>query len=174
MLKKSFKIIDKVIGFVEDWSLSLAVMIALVVAFINIIMRKATSHSLPWSDEVVRAVVYFTTYMGASAAIRNRSMIRIDALPQLLRIVRKPLSVFGHLAMLVFSAMLIWLGGQLTYQVYLDPYATTTILEIPEWYLYAVLPLLGVMSIFRTLIVMVEEWRELGEDASGETSQSLK
>jgi TRAP-type C4-dicarboxylate transport system permease small subunit len=166
MLKKTVKTIDKGIEFVEDWSLFLAVTIALAVAFVNIIMRKTTSQSLPWSDEVVRAVIYFTTYVGASAAIRNRSMIRIDAVPQLLRISRKPLSVFGHLAMVFFGALLMWLGGQVTYQVYLDPYATTTILEIPEWYLYAVLPLLGAMSIFRTILVMVAEWRELSENQS--------
>jgi TRAP-type C4-dicarboxylate transport system permease small subunit len=166
MLKKTVRTIDKGIEFVEDWSLFLAVTIALAVAFVNIIMRKTTSQSLPWSDEVVRAVIYFTTYVGASAAIRNRSMIRIDAVPQLLRISRKPLSVFGHLAMVFFGALLMWLGGQVTYQVYLDPYATTTILEIPEWYLYAVLPLLGAMSIFRTILVMVAEWRELSENQS--------
>jgi TRAP-type C4-dicarboxylate transport system permease small subunit len=166
MLKKTVRTIDKGIEFVEDWTLFLAVTIALVVAFVNIIMRKTTSQSLPWSDEVVRAVIYFTTYIGASAAIRNRSMIRIDAVPQLLRISRKPLSVFGHLAMVLFGALLMWLGGQVTYQVYLDPYATTTILEIPEWYLYAVLPILGAMSIFRTILVMVAEWRELGENQS--------
>jgi TRAP-type C4-dicarboxylate transport system permease small subunit len=166
MLKKTVRTIDKGIEFVEDWSLFLAVTTALAVAFVNIIMRKTTSQSLPWSDEVVRAVIYFTTYVGASAAIRNRSMIRIDAVPQLLRISRKPLSVFGHLAMVFFGALLMWLGGQVTYQVYLDPYATTTILEIPEWYLYAVLPILGAMSIFRTILVMVAEWRELGENPS--------
>jgi TRAP-type C4-dicarboxylate transport system permease small subunit len=68
--------------------------------------------------------------------------------------------------MVLFGALLMWLGGQVTYQVYLDPYATTTILEIPEWYLYAVLPLLGAMSIFRTILVMVAEWRELSENQS--------
>lgn len=166
MLKKTVKTIDKGIEQVEDWTLFLAVSIALIVAFVNIIMRKTTSQSLPWSDEVVRAVIYFSTYVGASAAIRHRSMIRIDAVPQLLRISRKPLSVFGHLAMIFFGALLMWLGGQVTYRVYLDPYATTTILEIPEWYLYAVLPILGAMSVFRTILVMVAEWREFGENQS--------
>jgi TRAP-type C4-dicarboxylate transport system permease small subunit len=166
MLKKTVRTIDKGVEFVEDWSLLLAVTVALVVAFVNIIMRKMTSQSLPWSDEVVRAVIYFTTYIGASAAIRQRSMIRIDAVPQLLRFSRKPLSVFGHLAMIFFGGLLMWLGGEMTLWKFRDPYATTTILEIPEWYLYAVLPLLGAMSIFRTILVMVAEWRELGENQS--------
>lgn len=164
MLKKTFKIIDKSFGLLEDWALFLAVIVALVTAFTNILLRKFTGQSLHWSDEVVRKVIYFSTYIGASAAIRHRSMIRIDAVPQLIRLSKKPLSVIGHTSMLVFGVMLIWLGWKMTYQVYQDPYAKTTILQIPEWYLYAVLPLLGVMSFCRTIIVMVEEWRELGEN----------
>lgn len=166
MLKKTFKVIDKTFGFVEDWSLFIAVMVALIVAFTNIILRKTTSTSLYWSDEVVRKVIFISTYIGASAAIRNRSMIRIDAVPQLLRFSRKPLSVFGHLAMILFGVLLVWLGGQLTYQVFLDPYARTSTLEIPEWYFYAILPLLGVMTVFRSIVVMVEEWRELNGNPS--------
>ena len=166
MLKKTFKTIDKTFGFIEDWTLFITVSVALGVAFVNIFLRKLTPHSLYWSDEVVRKVVFISTYIGASAAIRNRSMIRIDALPQLLPLARKPLSVIGHLAMVFFGILLVWLGGELTYRVYLDPYARTSTLEIPEWYLYAILPLLGIMSVFRTIIVMVAEWRELNGDQS--------
>jgi TRAP-type C4-dicarboxylate transport system permease small subunit len=68
--------------------------------------------------------------------------------------------------MIFFGGLLMWLGGEMTLWKFRDPYATTTILEIPEWYLYAVLPLLGAMSIFRTILVMVAEWRELGENQS--------
>ncbi len=47
----------------------------------NVILRKTTDdYSLYWSDEVVRKVIYFSTYIGCVAAIRGRSLIRIDAL----------------------------------------------------------------------------------------------
>jgi TRAP-type C4-dicarboxylate transport system permease small subunit len=32
-------------------------------------------------------------------------------------------------------------------------------LQIPEWYFYIILPIMGVMMFIRTLIVMVEDWR---------------
>jgi len=126
----------------------------------NVLLRKLTADvNLYWSDEVVRKVIYFTTYFGCVAAVRSRSLIRIDALPQLMPVLKKPLTLFSHLAVLLFSAVMVWLGWQMTVLMYQDPYARTASLQIPEWIFYAVLPLMGGMMFVRTLIVMVEDWR---------------
>lgn len=159
MFVKIFKIIDRVFLQVEEWSLFLAVCIALITAMANVILRKATSDfSLYWSDEVVRKVIYFSTYIGCVAAIRNRSLIRIDALPQLFPILKKPLTLFSHCVVLVFSTTIVYLGWQMTMMMYHDEYAKTTTLQIPEFYFYAILPIMGVMMFLRTLIAMREDW----------------
>ena len=121
--------------------------------------RKLTSDvNLYWSDEVVRKTIFFTTYVGCIAAIRNRSLIRIDALPQLFPFMKKPLTLLNHLGVLVFSGFMIYLGYSLAVLVYNDQFAKTASLQIPEWYFYAVFPIMGVMMFIRTLIVMVEDW----------------
>lgn len=159
MLKKLFKAIDRIFLFIEEWSLFVAVCIALVTAMTNVILRKITSdYSLYWSDEVVRKVIYFSTYIGCVAAIRSRSLIRIDALPQMLPILKKPLTLISHLAVLIFAGCMIYLGWQMTMMMYEDEYALTATLQIPEWYFYAILPVMGVMMFFRTLITMREDW----------------
>ena len=160
MLKKTFKAIDRSFLFVEEWSLFVAVCLALFTAMANVVLRKATDNiSIYWSDEVVRKVIFFSTYIGCVAAIRSRSLIRIDALPQLMPVLKRPLTLFSHLVVLLFSGIMIYLGGKMTLMMFQDEYARTTTLQIPEWYFYAVLPLMGVMMFFRTLIVMVEDWR---------------
>jgi TRAP-type C4-dicarboxylate transport system permease small subunit len=167
MLKKIVRAIDKSFSFFEDWTLFLAVSVALLTAMANVILRKTTStFSIYWSDEVVRKVIFFSTYIGCVAAIRNRSLIRIDALPQIFPILKKPLTMISHLAVLVFSSAMIWLGGKMTYDAYFDEYLKTVSLQIPEWIFYLVLPLMGVLMFIRTLIVMVEDWRgtSLAED----------
>jgi TRAP-type C4-dicarboxylate transport system permease small subunit len=134
-------------------------MVALAVAIANVALRKITNDvNLYWSDEVVRKTIFFTTYVGCIAAIRNRSLIRIDALPQLFPLIKKPLTLLSHLGVLVFSGIMVNLGYQLTELVYQDQYAKTASLQIPEWYFYAVLPIMGAMMFVRTLIVMVEDW----------------
>jgi TRAP-type C4-dicarboxylate transport system permease small subunit len=158
-VKRIFRTVDRVFAFVEDWSLFLAVAVALVSAMANVILRKTTHINLYWSDEVVRKVIFFTTYVGCIAAIRSRNLIRIDALPQIIPILKKPLTLISHLAVLVFSGVMLRLGWQMTVSVYQDEYARTATLQIPEWYFYAVLPVMGAMMFLRTLIVMVEDWK---------------
>ena len=160
MLKKTFKSIDRGFLFVEEWSLFIAVCVALLTAMANVVLRKATANvSLYWSDEVVRKVIFFSTYIGCVAAVRSRSLIRIDALPQIFPVLKKPLTLFSHLAVLLFSSSMVYLGWQMTVMMFEDEYAKTTTLQIPEWYFYAILPLMGAMMFVRTLIVMVEDWR---------------
>jgi len=160
MLKKIFRVIDRTLTFVEDWTLLVAVLAALFSALANVALRKLTNDvNLFWSDEVVRKVIYFSTYIGCVAAIRSRSLIRIDALPQLLPFLKKPLTLFSHLAVMVFAAMMVKLGTTMTMTVYQDEYARTATLQIPEWYFYLVLPVMGGMMFLRTLIVAVEDWR---------------
>lgn len=159
MLTKIFKTIDRVILHIEEWSLFGAVCIALFTAIANVILRKATNDmNLYWSDEVVRKVIYFSTYIGCVAAIRSRSLIRIDALPQMLPILQKPLTLFSHCMVLVFSGVMIYLGMKMTLMQYQDQYAQSATLQIPEYFFYAVLPVMGVMMFLRTLIVIWEDW----------------
>ncbi|ORJ59236.1 TRAP transporter small permease [Geothermobacter hydrogeniphilus] len=161
MLKKTFQTVDRVFRWFEEWSLFMAVMVALLVALANVILRKATADvNLYWSDEVVRKTIYFSTYIGCIAAVRSRSLIRIDALPQMLPKLKLPLTMFANLAVLVFSALMVRLGWQMTVMMYEDEFARTASLQIPEWIFYAVLPLMGAMMFFRTLLVMVEDWKE--------------
>lgn len=168
MFIKIFKAIDRVFVKVEEWSLFVTVCVALFTAMANVILRKVTSDlSLYWSDEVVRKVIFFSTYIGCVAAVRNRSIIRIDALPQLLPVLRKPLTLFSHCAVLLFSVVMVYLGSQMTIMMYQDEYAKTATLEIPEFYFYALLPIMGIMMFLRTLIALREDWIGI-KDITGE------
>lgn len=159
MLKKLFKKVDRVLLFIEEWSLFATVSIALLTAMANVILRKITSdYSLYWSDEVVRKVIFFSTYIGSVAAIRNRALIRIDALPQMLPILKKPLAMISHMGVLVFSGIMTWIGLQMTIMMFKDEYALTATLRLPEWIFYSVLPIMGVLMFIRTLIVIAEDW----------------
>jgi len=158
MLKKTFRLVDSALACIEDWTLFIAVAVALVSAMANVVLRKLTSDiNLYWSDEVVRKVIFISTYIGCVAAIRHRSLIRIDALPQLVPVLKKPLTIISHLVVLLFAGTVFWLGLQLTQMMYADAYARTATLGIAEWYFYAVLPLMGVMMLVRTLIVLVQD-----------------
>ena len=159
MLDRIFTFLDKVLSFFEDWTLYLATMAALISLFINVILRYGFRYSLAWSEELVREVIIYTTLIGCSAAIKNRSMIKIDALVQLVPRLRKVLNMWSHLVTLLFACFMLYYGALMVKQQAMTS-QKTIILEVPMVYLYMILPVMGGMMFIRTLQNMWLDYKE--------------
>jgi C4-dicarboxylate transporter, DctQ subunit len=160
MFGSLLKYIDKILTFFEDWTLFVAVMVALGSLFINVVLRYGFNYSLAWSEELVREVIIYTTFIGASAAVKRRMMIRIDASVQLLPTLKIPLTYFSNLMVLFFSAFMIrygWIMAALQVQTN----QKTIIMEIPLVYLYALMPLMGMLVAIRTIQILYEDTMKL-------------
>lgn len=163
MFRKTLDFLDKVLTFFEEWTLFVSVMAALVSLFVNVVLRYGFNHSLAWSEELVREVIIYTTFIGCSAAVKNRSMIRIDASVQLFPKLKTVLTFFSNFAVMVFAALMIYYGWLMA-ALQVRTHQKTIILQIPLVYLYAVLPLMGAMMMIRVVQVMVQD---IGEYRSG-------
>lgn len=160
MIKKTLGFLDKILSFYEDWTLFIAVMIALSALFINVVLRYGFNYTLAWSEELVREVIIYTTLIGCSAAIKQRKMIKIDASVQLLPKLKVPLNFFSNLVTMIFAYMMIhygWLMVALQYRTH----QKTIIMQIPLAYLYIMLPLMGILMFIRTLQVIYQDVMEL-------------
>jgi len=160
MFSKILGVVDKILSFIEDWVLFIATMAALISLFFAVILRYGFNYSLAWSEELVREVIIVTTFIGCSAAVKARSMIKIDALVQLVPKLKTPLTFFSNLVAMVFAIMMIYYGWDMA-ALQVATHQKTIILEIPLVYLYAVLPTMGVMMVFRLIQVMYEDVQEL-------------
>ncbi len=101
----------------------------------------------------------YTTFIGCSAAIKNRSMIKIDALVQLVPSLKMPLTYLSHVAILIFSGMMMHYGWLMA-MMQVRTNQKTIIMEIPLVYLYAMLPLMGGMMCIRTIQAMHQDVSE--------------
>ena len=160
MVGKILDFLDKILTFFEEWTLFVAVMAALAALFVNVVLRYGFNYSLAWSEELVREVIIYTTLIGCSAAVKNRSMIKIDASVQLLPKMKVPLTFFSNFVMLTFSVMVLYLGWQMA-ALQVQTSQKTIILQIPLVYIFAILPLMGGMMLIRTLQVIYEDIVEL-------------
>ncbi|MBN2809321.1 MAG: TRAP transporter small permease [Deltaproteobacteria bacterium] len=157
MIARIFKIIDRVFTLFEDWTIFIAVMVGLVSLFVNVVLRYTVHYSLAWSEELIREIIIYTTFIGCSAALKNRSMIRIDALPQIVPFLKKPLDYVSNFCTLGYSILIFRLGWQMA-ALQMETHQSTIILGIPLVILYAILPLMGGMMIIRTVMVMWEDF----------------
>ena len=160
MIGKIFGFLDKILSFIEDWTLFIAVMIALMALFVNVVLRYGFNYTLAWSEELVREVIIYTTLIGCSAAIKQRKMIKIDASVQLLPKLKVPLNFFSNLVTLIFAYMMIHYGLLMAALQY-RTHQKTIIMQIPLAYLYGMLPLMGILMFIRTLQVIYQDVMEL-------------
>lgn len=156
MLAKMLRVLDKGLSFFEDWTLFFAVMAALVALFVNVVLRYGVNYNLAWSEELVREVIIYTTFIGCCAAVKNRSLIKIDATVQLFPKLKMPLTYFSNLVILIFSVMLMVYGWKIA-ALQAATFQRTIIMQIPLVYLYAILPVTGALMFIRTIQVIHQD-----------------
>ncbi len=160
MIGKILNFLDKVLTFFEEWTLFITVIVALMALFFNVVLRYGFNYSLAWSEELVREVIIYTTLIGCSAAVKNRSMIKIDASVQLIPKLKIPLTFFSNFATLIFSVMMIYYGWKLA-ALQMQTHQKTIILQIPLVYIFSILPLMGGMMLIRIIHVIYQDIIEI-------------
>ena len=160
MFGKILDFLDRILTFFEEWTLFITVIIALVSLFVNVFLRYAFNYTLAWSEELVRQVIIYTTLIGCSAAVKNRSMIKIDASVQLVPKLKIPLTFFSNIVTLIFSIIVLLYGWKLAV-MQVQTYQKTIIMQIPYVYIFSILPLMGAMMLIRTIQVMYQDIIEL-------------
>jgi TRAP-type C4-dicarboxylate transport system permease small subunit len=159
MFGKILDFLDRVLSFFEEWTLFITVFVALIALFVNVVLRYGFNYSLAWSEELVREVIIYTTFIGCSAAVKNRSMIKIDASVQLLPKLKMPLTYFSNVVIMIFAGMMIYYGV-LIVEMQHRTQQKTIIMEIPLVFLYAILPLMGIMMLIRAIQVIYQDIME--------------
>ena len=165
MFAKILYKVDKVLSFFEEWTLFVTVMVALVSLFVNVVLRYGFNYSLAWSEELVREVIIYTTFIGCGVAIKERKMIKIDASVQLMPKLKVPLTFFSNIATMIFAFMMIYYGWLMA-AMQVRTHQKTIIMQIPLVYLYAILPLMGILWSLRTIQVLYEDIMALKSDKS--------
>ncbi len=156
MIGKFLKRLDWVLTNIEEWSLFIIVMAALIALFANVVLRYGFNYTLAWSQELVRIVIIYSTFIGASVAIKQRSMIRIDAIVQIFPKLKTGLTYYTDVLMLIFAAMMVYYGYKMAELQYVT-HQKTIIMQIPLSAIYAIMPVMGIMIFLRTLMVITQD-----------------
>ncbi len=156
MLGKILKKLDTVLTNIEEWTLFIIVMAALISLFANVVLRYGFNYTLAWSEELGRIVMIYTTFVGTSLSIKKGAVIRIDALVQIFPKLKPGLSFYSNLLMLFFAWMMVFYGYKMTLMQY-TTHQATIIMQIPLVIVYAIMPVMGVMVFIRTVQVLIQD-----------------
>lgn len=158
MLGKFFKKLDTIVTNIEEWTLFIIVISALLSLFANVILRYWFNYTLAWSEEFVRIVIIYSTFVGASVAVKQRAMIKIDAVVQIFPRLKPGLTLYSNILMLIFACMMVFYGYKMAHLQYITN-QKTIIMQIPLVVIYSIMPAMGVMVFIRTVQVMIQDIR---------------
>jgi TRAP-type C4-dicarboxylate transport system permease small subunit len=122
------------------------------IAFTAVIFRYVVGSSLSWSFEASLVLLTYLTFIGSYLALRKQSHLKVDIL------IRR-LPPLGQVSAFVVNQLLIAaIGGVMIYhggrQVVLYHSQTTLVMEIPLGFLYAAIPLSGLLITLDSLFVL--------------------
>lgn len=158
MLGKFLRKVDTLVTNIEEWTLFIIVMTALLSLFANVVLRYGFNYTLAWSEELVRIVIIYSTFIGASVAVKQRAMIKIDAIVQIFPRLKSGLTLYSNILMLVFAGMMVYYGYKMTILQHTTN-QKTIIMQIPLVIVYTIMPVMGVMVFIRTCQVIIQDAR---------------
>ncbi|MDJ0885285.1 MAG: TRAP transporter small permease [Desulfobacterales bacterium] len=93
----------------ERWLLLPLYAMIVITIFMEVFRRFALSYSSIWAEEIARYAFIYVSWIGASAAIKERAHIRIDLiLPVVGERTRAVIMILGDLVTIVLAVLAFW------------------------------------------------------------------
>jgi len=140
---------------------------------LQVFTRYVLNDPFAWTEEASRYLYVYIVFLGASAAVSDRSHVAIGFLVAALpRPMQWAVSFAINLLILFLLGNLVWWGWVATVRNWTIP---LMVLEIPYAWVYGIVPLTAAAMTIRTLIVMHEDWQDYrrGRPARTDTSGAI-
>lgn len=154
--------IDKIAGFSHGIAKGLVfVLLSLILAIVivQIVLRFVFVSSLPWSEEIVRCLLIWLTFIGASVALRDGTLVGLDLLHRGLKshLAQRALRMLIALLSLSFVLATAYYGYKLVSApgILRQSFAT---LPISQAWIYAPVP---ISAVFMAIQLFAQIFNEL-------------
>ncbi|MDL2258998.1 TRAP transporter small permease [Eubacteriales bacterium OttesenSCG-928-K08] len=138
-MKRYLKILD----FIENVIMATSMIVMLGITFINVIIRKFTTTSFAFTEEVVTSLFILLTLVSAAAVARRGGHIGLSALTDMLpKKIQKFVALLSAAVSVFFSALLVYYGYLMALGEFKQGMLTAA-LQWPEWIFGSFVPIGG-------------------------------
>ncbi len=132
-----------------------------VIVFAQVVFRIVHA-SIPWSEEVSKYLLIWSTFLGSAMGIRKGSMVGLEFVGNVLpEKGGKILKIIVDIIMMAFLLVLIVVGFWASRRVW---FQTTPVLKLPMGLMYAAVPVGSVFMLFNLLITVFYRLEGKGEE----------
>lgn len=144
----------KKIGFIflkiEYLFLALAMLSTTLLLFVNVVLRYVFSSAIFWTEETLRYLIVWITFIGAATCIIKGSHISLDTLTIFLpKKYHKIIHFTVNAICLIFSILIFWYSLKLTLTAREFNQTSATIGNFPMYIVYSCMPLGSFLMICR-------------------------
>lgn len=144
---------------VEEVFAAVGLLLTSVIVFVNVVLRYGFRSGVPWSDELVRYLMIWVTFVGAAICVREGLHVGIEILINRLEGVAKKVALTIVAAIgLAFSYSFARLGLEAVRFLKMTGQVSPA-MELPMWIVYIILPLGGCLMALRYLQTLIAVWR---------------
>jgi len=144
----------KKIGFlfskIEYLFLALVMLSTTLLLFVNVVLRYVFSSAIFWTEETLRYLIVWITFIGAATCIIKNSHISLDILTIFLPEKYHKIMYFAvNVICLIFSILIFWYSLKLTLAAREFGQISATIGNFPMYIVYSCMPLGSFLMICR-------------------------
>lgn len=162
--------VKKGLELFEDWTAGILVVAGLGVLFYGVVLRYVFEAPTTWQDEVARLLLVWGILIGASATLRENNHISMELVYQFFpNSMKKVVDIFGNLVILAFFIFITVSGFEIVMQKVQT--GQESLNGFPLWFVYSILPLMGVLMIIRTIERLIQAFK--GQVESGDIHTKL-
>lgn len=159
--------LNQFIARFEEYFLIIITLGMVILAFLQVVLRNAFDHGLLWADPLLRHMVLWVGFIGASLATRDKKHISIDVFGRLLK---GRWAHINQLAVNIFAFIITLLLTHASWRFVIDEKEFGTIIfgETPAWFFQIIIPIGFGLICLRFFILTIQSIAELikGEEAA--------
>lgn len=145
-----FKIISKVIGFINQSIAAIGITAGVAVAFINVVARYVFDASLVWATELTIFLFLWSVFFGAAYCFKKDAHIAVTIILDLMPSrVAKIMLLISHLVTFVFLCAVSYYGYEYILLVIDLDERSIDLWNIPMWIIYLVVPISFAFAAYR-------------------------
>lgn len=140
---------NNIFNKIGEYFIGIGILIITGILFTNVLLRYIFSTSIEWAEEITRYGIMWITFVGASICIYKGAHLGIDlVIDALEKRGFKFYTIIVDILATIFSIIFAILSWEMTVKIY-ETGQISSILGIPMYFVYAALPVSGVLMALR-------------------------
>ena len=163
----------KIFNHIEEALLSVTFVIMTLICFIQVITRYIFHYSMPWSEEVLRALFVWSSCLGISLGFRTKSHLGVDAVVSLFpKKLKNIFTYISYIIVILFCLVMIYYSAGITNHQFITNQKTIAV-GMPIAYVSVSLVVRFTLTIIRIIQVMVETFTAKNKKDETHISEGL-